>query len=225
MRILLVEDERLLLRNTEAQLKSAGFDVELALTFTIAKTKIETLKLDCVVLDLGLPDGDGMELINILKKQQPKAGLIIVSAKATLDDRLIGLNKGADDYLIKPFHMSELMARLNSILRRNFYEGNSQMLFNEIKIDTLSRKVTVLENQIDLTKSEYELLLFFIINKDKVLSKHAIGEHLLGEHADLLEGFDAIYSHIKNLRKKIIATGGADYIQTVYGIGYKFSEK
>ena len=225
MRILLVEDERLLLRNTEAQLKAVGYDVELALTFKMAQTKIETIKLDCMVLDLGLPDGDGMDLINILRKQQPKAGLIIVSAKATLDDRLIGLNKGADDYLIKPFHISELLARLNSILRRNFYEGNSQMLFNEVKVDTISRSVFVNDKLIELTKSEFELLLFFVINKDKVLSKHAIGEHLLGEHADLLEGFDAIYSHIKNLRKKIIAAGGADYIQTVYGIGYKFSEK
>lgn len=224
MRVLLVEDERLLLRNTEAQLKSAGFDVELALTFKSAQTKIESIKFDCVVLDLGLPDGDGLDIIKILKKEQPKAGLIIVSAKNTLDDRLGGLNMGADDYLTKPFHMSELIARLNSILRRNFYEGNPVIKFNEISVHTISRAVTVNETPLELTKSEYELLLFLIINKNKVLSKHAIGEHLLGDHADLFEGFDAIYSHIKNLRKKIIAAGGADYIKTVYGIGYKFSE-
>jgi DNA-binding response OmpR family regulator len=174
-------------------------------------------------LDINLPRGSGLELLDILKKEKIEGSVVIVSANNTLDDKVEGLELGADDYLTKPFHLSELNARVKAVLRRNSYQGSSEITVNEIKINPESKMVWINEKSITLTKKEYLLLEFFIINKDKVLSKESISEHLWGDYMDQSDSFDFIYSHLKNLRKKLVANGAKDYVKTVYGIGYIFN--
>ena len=160
-----------------------------------------------------------------LKKINSPAGIIIISAKNALDDKINGLGIGADDYLAKPFHLAELNARLRSVIRRRKFEGNPVIEFNEIQIHPEERKVIVNEKPLDLTKKEYDLLVYMISNKKQVVTKETIAEHLWGSQIDLVDSFEFIYSHIKNLRKKLIGAGTEDYIHTVYGIGYRFEEK
>ncbi|HXP53033.1 MAG TPA: response regulator transcription factor, partial [Bacteroidia bacterium] len=151
--------------------------------------------------------------------------VIIISAKNSIDDKIKGLDLGADDYLVKPFHLSELNARLKSVIRRRNFGGSNEIVFNEIKVNTNSMAVAVKGESVVLTKKEYDLLLFFLSNSNRVITRESIAEHLWGEEMDGIDSFDFIYSHIKNLRKKIMEKGGADYIQTVYGMGYKFMKK
>jgi DNA-binding response OmpR family regulator len=224
MKILIVEDEAELLNNVLAYLDQGDIVCEAATTFAEAEDKMITFPYDIVVLDIMLPDGNGLQLLRLLKKCQPEAGVLIVSAKNALDDRLEGLELGADDYLTKPFHLSELNARLRAIYRRRKFQGYKEVQFNEITINTDTHDVLVRDNPLILTLKEYELLIFFIGNKNRVLPKQTIAEHLWGDHVDLLDSFDYVYQHIKNLRKKITAVGGDDYIKTIYGLGYKWSK-
>ena len=150
--------------------------------------------------------------------------MIIVSAKNSIDDRIKGLRIGADDYLPKPFHLSELSARVAAIIRRKQFTGNNIILYNEISIDTLSKQVEVNKQVLELTKKEFQLLLYFIVNKGKVISKNAIAQHLWGDGMDTSGNLDFIYTHIKNLRKKLNEAGSTDYIRAIYGMGYKFTE-
>jgi DNA-binding response OmpR family regulator len=148
---------------------------------------------------------------------------LIISARISLDDKITGLNLGADDYLPKPFHLSELNARIAAIIRRKNFEGHDLIKFNNITIDAQNKLVTVNDSIINLTRKEYDLLLYFISNKKRVISKDAIARHLWGD--DMAGNFDFIYTHIKNLRKKLADTGDADYIKSIYGMGYKFSDE
>ena len=157
-----------------------------------------------------------------MRNDGSKAGIIIISARDALDHRIDGLNLGADDYLIKPFHFSELNARIHSLMRRLKSDGNSELKINEIYLDSQSRQVKVHDTPIEFTKSEYDLLYYLITNRNQVISKTSIAEHLVGEHVDILSSLDFVYLHIKNLRKKLTEAGGNDYIKTVYGVGYKF---
>jgi DNA-binding response OmpR family regulator len=222
MKILIIEDEVEIARSIKSYFKSEGIQCETANNYTSALIKIATHEYDCVLLDLMLPDGDGFDILRELKNQGKSEGVIIISAKEALDVRLEGFNLGADDYLTKPFHLSELLVRTQALIRRKNFKGNNTVIFNEINIDILSKIVTVNDCRIDITKKEIDLLLFLIGNENRVLSKAAIAEHLSGDMADMLDNHDFVYAHIKNLKKKLGKAGSKDYINTVYGLGYKW---
>lgn len=222
MKILLVEDNPELTQNVVNYLSAEGMICETASTLFEAQDKVLSYEYDCILLDLMLPDGNGLDILAIIKAQKIETNVLIISAKDALDDRLKGLDQGADDYLPKPFHLSELLARLKAIFRRSKMGGFDEVIFNEIKIEIHQLLATVNDQVLDLTKKEFDLLLFFITNKNRVLGKQAIAQHLWGDYTDDLANFDFVYQHVKNLRKKITAAGGRDYISTVYGIGYKF---
>jgi DNA-binding response OmpR family regulator len=160
--------------------------------------------------------------LDFLKEQQKNETVLIISARNSLDDKLKGLNLGADDYLTKPFHLAELKARVVAIYRRKTFNTNSKLVFNEVSIDLLGRTVEVNNTLVVLTRKEYDMLLYFIANKGKVISKNAIAEHLWGDEMDMHDNFDFIYTHVKNLRRKLLDAKSKDYLKSVYGIGYKF---
>lgn len=221
MKILIVEDEKALSESIAEYLKKQDYHCDIAINFHDAIDKIEQSTYDCILLDITLPDGDGLKILEELKEDKKTDGVLIISAKNSLDDKIKGLDLGADDYLSKPFHLSELNARLAAIIRRKNFDGNSIIQFENLFIDTQKKLVTVEKKQVELTKKEYELLLYFVANKKRIVSKDAIAEHLWGN--EMSGGFDFIYTHIKNLRKKLTDAGNADYIKSVYGMGYKFT--
>lgn len=206
-------------------LKGTGMTCEQSTNLADAVDKINHNDFDCIVLDIGLPDGSGLKLIEELQKKDHQTGVVIVSARNSLDDRLKGLNIGADDYVTKPFYMPELVARIKSVYRRRSYQGQNEIVHNELRVIPDEMLMYVNDKLISLTKKEHELLLYFLSNSNKVLTKESIAEHLWGDHADMADSFDFIYSHIKNLRKKITDNGGKDYLKSVYGVGYKFSSE
>ncbi|QAA80861.1 response regulator transcription factor [Aequorivita sp. H23M31] len=221
MKYLIAEDEIDLQQSIVTYLERDGNLCEVASNFEEASEKAYLYDYDVIILDINLVSGSGLDILRSLKKEHKDVGVIIISANNSLTDKLEGLDLGADDYITKPFHLAELNARINAILRRGKYGGNDLIEFNEIKIDTRSRTVFIDGNAIVLTKKEYDLLVFFVSNKGRVLSKEMIAEHLWGDNSDLLNNFDFIYVHINNLRKKLTAEG-AKYIKTAYGSGYKF---
>ena len=222
MKVLIVEDEIDLINSIATYLRHENFVCESVMNYSDAIEKIYLYNFDVIVVDITLPDGNGLELIKELKKNKSKSGIIIISDKNALDDKVSGLEIGADDYLAKPFHLSELNARIKSIIRRRNFDGNNEIVLNELKITTAEFSVQVNGELLTLTKKEYDLLLFFLSNKNHVISKESIAEHLWGDNIDMVDSYDFLYSHVKNLRKKILEKGGNDYIRTVYGIGYKF---
>lgn len=222
MKLLIIEDENSLAESIVDYLGKEGFTSEIALNYDEALFKINLYQYDCIIVDIMLPGGSGLELVEVLKKKHSQTGIIIISAKDALDDKIRGLDIGADDYLTKPFHLPELNARIKSIIRRKSFEGEQEIVIENLKILLPAREVYVKSNLLDLTKKEFDLLIFFVRNKNRVLTKEAIAENLLGDHADMLDSFNFIYTHVKNLRKKIIDAGGRDYIKTVYATGYKF---
>ncbi|MEO7216434.1 response regulator transcription factor [Mucilaginibacter sp.] len=224
MKILIIEDETGLRESIEAYFTGGDSICETAGDFTSALAKVSVYRYDCIILDLTLPHGNGLDIIKHLKNNQHNDGVLIVSAKNSLDDRLTGLDLGADDYLTKPFHLSELKSRVTAIVRRRSFNGNNLLKFNELSIDLGAKTVAVNDNFVKFTRKEYSLLLYFIANKGKVVSKNAIAEHLWGDSIDIADNFDFIYSHIKNIRKKLVEAGAHDYIQAAYGMGYKFTE-
>ncbi len=224
MKILVVEDELDMLDNLVRSLEEENYIVESATTFDSASEKIHLYQYDCILLDIGLPDGNGLILLEELKKLDPDQGVIIVSAKNAVDDKVAGLNLGADDYLPKPFHMAELHARVKSVLRRRKFKGNQLVELNNMIVDTDERTVSVEGKQVPLNRKEYDILLYFITNKNRLVSKTALGEHVWGDKIDEADSFDFIYSQIKNLRKKLKEHGTQLEIQAIYGIGYKLIE-
>ncbi len=222
MKILIVEDEEMLSENIALYLKQENYVCEIAQNFRTAMDKIGGFDYDCILLDITLPDGNGLNILRELKKEKKSNGVIIISAKNALDDKIEGLNLGADDYLDKPFHLSELSARITAVIRRRRFDGSSNIEVNELLMDTMARTVFINNKPLDITKMQYDLLLYFVVNKNRVLSKLAIAEHLSGDNADGLDNYDVVYAHIKNLKKKIAEAGGNDYIKSIYGMGYKF---
>lgn len=222
MKILIVEDNRELSETLANYLKQEGYLCETALNYRAAEEKINIYEYDVIVLDITLPDGSGLEILKQLKQKRPDEGVLIISAKNALDDKLTGLNLGADDYLTKPFHLAELNARIQSLLRRKRFNGSHEIIAGDIKINTSTAQVLVKGNEIVLTRKEYELLLYFLSNRNRILNKEAIAEHLWGDNIDMADSFDFIYTHIKNLRKKIASHGSSNNIKSVYGMGYKF---
>ena len=225
MKLLIVEDENELAASILAYINNEGFNCDLAPDFDKSIELLNINEYDCALVDIMLPGGSGLDVIIQLKKVQPRCGIIVISAKNSIDDKISGLNLGADDYLTKPFNLAELNARIKSVIRRRFFDGSSIININEISIETEQREVFVNKTKIDLTRREYEILLFFISNREKVLTKEAIIEHAWGENSNAFGNLDFVYTHIKNLRKKITDSGGGDYIRSVYGVGYKFSLK
>ena len=222
MKILIVEDEKELAASMKKYLESEGYLCEIAVDYEKASEKAELYNYDCVIVDITLPKGSGLDIIKELKEKRSEAGIIIVSAKNSVDDKIKGLELGSDDYLTKPFHLSELNARIKALIRRKNFDGTNEMAMNEIKIDLNSHRVFVKKDEIILTQKEYDLLLYFISNKNKVVTKNSIAEHLWGDDSDQSDSYDFIYTHIKNLRKKLLDKGCEDYITTIYGIGYNF---
>ena len=225
MKILIIEDEIEIATSIINYLSSNNFVCESATTLKAAIEKIALYSYDCILLDLMLTDGDGFKILEILKSQNKTDGVIIISAKDTLETKIEGLTLGADDYLTKPFHLSELLVRIQALVRRKQFNGNNVISFNEIEIDTISKSVKIKGNKIEFTKKEMDLLLFLIGNKNKVLSKSAIAEHLSGDMADMLDNHDFVYAHIKNMKKKLKEMGETDYIKSVYGTGYKWEDE
>jgi DNA-binding response OmpR family regulator len=221
MKYLIAEDEQELQQSIKNYLSRDANVCETASDYWEASEKLELYEYDIVILDINLVTGSGLDLLKKLKQQKKKCGVIIISANSSLDDKLQGLDLGADDYITKPFHLAELNSRIKAVLRRGQFGGDDSITFQEIQIDTLARSAYVNNKPITLTRKEYDLLLFFITNQGRVLSKAIIAEHLWGDDSDLLDNFDFIYVHINNLRKKL-TTEGAKYIQTTYGSGYKF---
>ena len=222
LKILIIEDEEGLRESIEEYFTEDGNICETAHNYQVALSKVNLYRYDCILLDITMPDGSGMDILKIIKENNYPDGVLIISAKNSLDDRLDGLNLGADDYLVKPFHLSELKARVTAIIRRKTFGGSNLLIFNEITIDLLSKEVKVGKQPLKFTRKEYALLLYFLANKGKVVSKNAIAEHLWGDGIDMANNFDFIYSHIKNIRKKLMEAGCRDYIQAAYGMGYKF---
>ena len=222
MKLLLIEDEKELALSIQKYLTDKDFVCEWVNNKSDAIDKISIYDYDCVLLDLMLPDGNGFEILKEMKGQNKTDGIIIISAKENLETRLEGFKIGADDYLTKPFHLSELLVRIQALIRRKKFNGNNIVVFSEIKIDILSKNVKVNNKTIDITKKEIDLLLYLIGNENRVLSKAAIAEHLSGDMADMLDNHDFVYAHVKNLKKKLGDAGGGDYIKSVYGLGYKW---
>ena len=225
MKLIIVEDETELLSGIVDFLQKENYVCETARTYYEADEKLSIYHYDLALVDITLPGGNGLQLIEKLKKSNTDTGIIIISAKNSLDDKLTGLDSGADDYLTKPFHLTEMNARIKAILRRRKFGGSLRIVFNEIEINPVEGFATVNDSPMVLTKKEFELLNFFIANKNRLLTKESIAEHLWGDNIDFSDNFDFIYTHVNNLRKKILNKEGNDYIKTIYGMGYKFTDQ
>ena len=223
MKVLIIEDERKLSDSIADYLKAGKYLCEQAFDFNEAMMKVRDHDYDCVLLDLMLPGGNGLDILRDIKRRNNPAGVIIVSAKDSLDDKLEGLQTGADDYLAKPFHLAELSMRIYAVIRRKEFGANNMLECGGICINLLEKSVAANGHSLTLTKSEYELLLFFIGNRNRILSKSAIAEHLSGDFADMMDNFDFTYTHIKNLKAKLAEAGIRDCVKNVYGMGYKWN--
>ncbi len=221
MKILVIEDEPAMLENIVQSLLKELYIVETATDFDQALEKTGVYEYDCILLDIGLPGGSGFEILSHLKKDRKAEGVIIVSAKDSLDDRVSGLNLGADDYLSKPFHLAELHARVKSVIRRRKFKGNNSVECANILINIDSRSISVDAKEISLNRKEFDLLLYLITNKERLVNKTALAEHVWGDYIDETNSYEFIYSQIKNLRKKLKDCNAKVEIQALYGVGYK----
>lgn len=223
MKILILEDEINLRLTVVNFLEQEGYTCEQADRLELAEEKLYLYEYDCLLVDIGLPDGNGLDLIRKIKTEHPETGIIIISARNSLDDKITGLDLGADDYISKPFNLTELNSRIKSVYRRLKLGGKKEIVIDKLRVIPEFRQVLVGEEPVVLTKKEFDLLLFFISNPKRVLTKESIAEHLWGDFADSVDSFDFIYSQIKNLRRKLLEKTGIDYIQNVYGTGYTFN--
>lgn len=221
MSILVVEDEQTLATSICQYLESSQYQCDVAGDYNTALAKIEVHDYDCILLDIELPGGSGLKLLAALKEDRKTEGVLIISARNGVDDKVEGLQLGADDYLAKPFHLSELRARMEAIIRRKSFDGATTLDFDLLTLNFQQKTVRIDGKALELTRKEYELLLYFISNRNKVISKSAIADHLWGEVEGANGNYDFIYTHIKNLRRKLMLAGSPDYIYSVYGMGYK----
>jgi len=223
MKILLIEDESTLAQSILSFLLKEGFTAEWVSGYKAAVDKIEEDTYDCFLVDISLPDGNGLNIVRFLKKLNADAGIIIITAKNSLNDRVEGLDLGADDYLSKPFHLAELNSRIKAVLRRRKFAGLKTIEIDNLRIIPDNFEVFVNNEPVEFTRKEFDLLLFLASNKNRVLTRDSISEHIWSNYNDISYSFDFLYSHVKNIRKKLLEKGCKDYIQSVYGIGYKFS--
>ncbi len=222
MKILIVEDEVSLSNDISHYLMSKSILCEKVSNVKNALEKIHLYNYDCILLDIGLPDGTGFEVLRRLKESNKTDGLIIISAKDSLDDKIKGMKMGADDYLTKPFHLAELAVRIMAVVRRRHFKGQNSMEIGGLTFHLSDGTVEYNGKWINLTPSEKKVLYYFISSPDKVHSKTALAEYILGEQSDFVDGHQLVYTHIKNLKKKLTQAGCPDYFQTIYGSGYKF---
>ncbi|MFC6860743.1 response regulator transcription factor [Zunongwangia atlantica] len=221
MKILIVEDELQMLENIQQNLEKENYLVETAHNCKEAQEKIGVYNYDCILLDIGLPDGDGLSLLQYLKSQQLMEAVIIVSAKDSLDDKLKGLELGADDYLPKPFYMAELNARIKAVLRRRNFDGNNSISLGNTEIFPEERRVKIKSEEVELNRKEFDILMYLVANKERLVRKPSLAEHVWGDNIDQADSFEFIYSQIKNLRKKLKSHQSSLKIKAVYGVGYK----
>ena len=225
MKILVVEDEQALREVIVQSLKKERYVVEYASTFREASDKINEYDYDCIVLDIMLPGGRGLTLLRDLKAKRKRASVIIVSAKDSIDDKVTGLDLGADDYLTKPFHLAELNARVKSVIRRKQQDGELHLTFANITIFPDRHAVSINGNALTLNRKEFDLLYYFISNPNRLISKATLAESVWGDYIDQADSFDFIYSQVKNLRRKLKAAGATPEIKAVYGFGYKMTDE
>lgn len=223
MKILVIEDEAALRESLVHSLEQENYLVETAGDFFSAEEKIGIYTYDCILLDIGLPGGSGLTLLERLKKEGKSEGVIIISAKNSVEDKITGLDLGADDYITKPFHLAELHARVKSVLRRKQMEGNRFITSENLKMDPDHRMVWVNEKEIPLNRKEFDILYYLLVNRNRLVSKMALAEYVWGDHIDESNSFDFIYSQMKNLRKKLKDAGAIPEIRAIYGVGYKLS--
>lgn len=224
MKVLVVEDEPAMLESIERALKQENAVVETATNLNDALDKALIYEYDCILLDINLPDGSGLKILQELKNRNKSDGVLILSARDSLDDKLEGLNLGADDYLTKPFHFSELIARVRSIVRRKKFDGNAIIEIGNIRVDVTNQSITIQREEVVLNRKEFAILMYLISNKGRLVSKTALAEHVWGDHIDESDSFEFIYSQIKNLRKKMNDLDSGIEIQSIYGVGYKLIE-
>lgn len=221
MKILVIEDEAGMRESMVQSLQKEQYVVETAIDFITAQEKLEVYEYDCILLDIGLPGGSGLTLLEQLKTENKSEGVIIVSARDSLDDKIKGLDLGADDYLAKPFHLAELHARVKSVLRRKKLDGHNYIICNNLKIEAEQRMIWVNDKVVELNRKEFDVLLYLVMNKNRLVNKAALAEHVWGDYIDETNSFDFIYSQIKNLRKKLKDHEAEVEIQAIYGVGYK----
>lgn len=221
MKILIVEDEPSLRELIKRTLEKERYVVEIASDFFTAVDKIEVYDYDCILLDVMLPDGDGLDVLARLKELQKKENVIIISAKDSLDDKIKGLELGADDYLPKPFHLAELVARVRSVLRRRLRNGELYITCGNIRVQPDSFLVWIDEKPAELSRKEYDILLYFMNRPNRMVKKNLLAESVWGDYIDQVDNFDFIYAQIKNLRRKLNDYGANVEIKAVYGFGYK----
>ena len=224
MKILVIEDEPDLRDVIVKSLQKEMFLVETADDLPSASDKISTYDYDCILLDIMLPGGSGLTILDDLGKMKKQDSVIIISAKNSVDDKVKGLNLGADDYLAKPFHLAELTARVKSVIRRKRLDGQLIIEIQNIRINIDDRTVTVNGSPVGLNRKEFDILSYFVSNKNRLVNKTALAEQIWGDNIDQADDFEFIYSQIKNLRKKLKDTGARIEIQAVYGLGYKLIE-
>lgn len=224
MKILLVEDELELQALLREQLEREQFVVESASTYREAKERIALYSYDCILLDLGLPGGDGLNLLREMKEQGQRGNVLIISARGTVDDKIMGLELGADDYLAKPFHTAELLARVRSIIRRSHRGGASDIVVGNVRIVPEEFAAYIGDEPMELSRKEYDILHYLLLRKGRLINKQMMAETVWGDYIDQADNFDFIYAHIKNLRKKMNALGASIQIKAVYGVGYKLIE-
>lgn len=225
MKILVIEDEADILEVITTSLTKEKYVVESAADYISALDKISVYDYDCILLDIMLPGGSGLKLLEQLKKSDKDSNVIIISAKDSLDDKIIGLNLGADDYLAKPFHIAELNARIKAVLRRKSFDGKNTLSLSNITLDVDERTLTIDNQLVTLNRKEFDMLYYFMLNKNRLVSKTALAEHVWGDNIDQADSFDFIYYQIKNLRKKLRDADAGIEIEAVYGIGYRLLEK
>lgn len=223
MKILIIEDERDLLASIEEFLTSEDYIIETASDYDTGVEKVMIYKYDCILLDISLPGGSGLKILEEIKKNKIESNIIIISAKDSLDDKIYGLDLGADDYLTKPFHLTELHARIKAVIRRKLLKGSNTVSIKNLTIDFDKHSASIDGEELKLKRKEYDILCYFVINVDKVITKEALSEHVWGDYIDSLDSFDFVYSQIKNLRKKMKESNSAIEIENVYGAGYKLT--
>lgn len=221
MKILVIEDERELQQIILESLKKEQYVVEIASTFREGEDKLVGFDYDCVLLDIMLPDGNGIDLLRDIKSQGKEDAVIIISAKDSIDDKVLGLELGADDYLTKPFHLSELHARIKSVLRRRNQNGQQSTKWNNVEIFYDDRLVLVNGKSVVFNNKEFAMLYYFVVNANRLVTKNSLAEHIWGDYVDDADSFDFVYSQVKNLRKKLKTSKAELNIQSVYGMGYK----
>lgn len=225
MKLLIVENEVKLRRQLRDFFSQHHYIVEEACGYAAAEEKIRNFNYDCIVMNTVMHDGNGLELVRKLRNEGKEMGIVIISELDATEDKISGLYSGADDYLVKPFELVELSARIHAVLRRKNFNRRNEFDYNEIHVWLNERRVQVSGREVVLTRKEFDMLIYFMINRGRVLSKERMVEHLWADEASVnADTFDFIYTHIRNLRTKLLEAGAEDYIQTVYGVGYKLSD-